>query len=108
VKVIYIIICKNRFWGKIFGMRKNYYVVEAEINGPGSGDTDLWKPVEDESLQEEGGEKVNEGQAEEMPEGDQDGEALPRQETVPGAQETFEKAGNVVLNTEVLTAYSKT
>lgn len=43
-----------RFWGKIFGIMKNYYVVEAELKFGGSENAmDLWTPKEDE--EEEGG-----------------------------------------------------
>lgn len=44
---------KLRFWGKIFGIKKNYYVVEAELKFGGSENAmDLWQPKEDE--EEEG------------------------------------------------------
>lgn len=82
---------KIRFWGKVFGSQKDYYVVEAELRfGGGDQAMDLWNPKGDDG--HEKGRKSDGGS----------GKALEM-----NAAQTFGRAKDVVLNHEFLQAYSK-
>jgi hypothetical protein len=95
----------------VFGQRKSYYVVEAEINVPGSGDADLWQPIDEDAPPQE---TAGEGEEEEMIDGGGNngaGDSVPvpvEEKSVPGALETFEKGVNVVMNADVLALFAET
>ncbi|CAL8143133.1 unnamed protein product [Orchesella dallaii] len=87
-------IAKLRFWGKIFGIQKNYYVIEAEFKfGSAEQTMDLWTPSDDTA--DKNGQEGQQG----IP---------PGTENILDAVQTFSRAKDVVLNHEFLTAYSKT
>lgn len=91
-------ISRLRFWGKIFALQKNYYIIEAELKFGGSDQApDLWVPGDDGTGVGDSGENDGEG-----------GAGGGAQEQVMDALQTFSRAKNVVLNHEVLAAYSKT
>jgi len=85
---------KMRFWGKIFGIQKNYYVIETELKiGSAEQTADLWTPSDDSAAKSgQAGQPENPGTT----------------ENILDAVQTFSRAKDVVLNHEFLTAYSKT
>jgi hypothetical protein len=70
------------------------------LNPPGSGDGDLWLTNEDqEDLAAALPPEVRESATQIVAEGE---------EKVPGPQQTLERAGNVVLDSDFLTPYAQT
>lgn len=101
-----------RFWGKIFGTSKNYYVVEAELKFGGTEqEMDLWVPKDDNEEEEvedeeEGAIEVRSKVPKKMVVAEEAPTANP--EPMLDAKQTFSRAKDVVLNHDFLTAFSKT
>ena len=85
-----------RFWGKIFGTQRNYYVVEAELKFGGTDQAmDLWQPKEEENNEVELQIQKRLSDA-----------AIKGLEM--DAVQTFDRAKDVVLNRDFLQTYAKT
>jgi len=78
-----------RFWGKIYGIEKNYYVVEAELGGPNA--EDLWVSAEEETPRFESNNPMG----------------FPNHNFISG-KETYERARSAVTDPNVLIPYQET
>jgi hypothetical protein len=77
-----------RFWGKVFGIEKNYYIVEAELSG--SNEEDLWQPAEEEEPQP-------------LPPND----SIPNTNFISG-KETYDRARSAVTDPDILISFQET
>lgn len=86
---------KFRFWGKIFGIEKNYYVIEAELVG--SKEENLWRPTQEEVAVEDA-EPL-------LPMANENN--FPDVNFISGAA-TFDRARSAVTDPDILAPYQKT
>lgn len=76
-------------------------MIEADLSGAGAGDADLWQPEEDPPETDAAPTAGAAGG------GDANADTPQTEEKAPAALETFEKAGKVILNSEVLALYAQ-